>query len=71
MTKRRSKVVEHSAIFLTCTYLPLVFKTFVLSTFEWLLKTRFNVLGECLLISSLPGKALRMLNESTAYTTDQ
>ena len=30
---------EHSAILLTSTKLPPVFKTFVLSTFEWPLKT--------------------------------
>ena len=30
---------EHSAILLTCIKLPPVFKTFVLSIFEWLLKT--------------------------------
>ena len=28
--------------FLTCTKLSLVFKTFVLSIFEWLLKTGFS-----------------------------
>ena len=35
---------EHSAIFLTFIKLPIVFKTFVLSIFEWLLKTGFTVL---------------------------
>ena len=44
----RSKVlqnapVEHSAILLTCTKLPPVFKTYVLSIFEWPLKTSFTV----------------------------
>ena len=34
---------EHSAIFSTFITLPLVFKTFVLSVFEWLLKTGFTV----------------------------
>ena len=38
--------MEHSAILLTCTKLPLVFKTFVLSIFEWPLKTGVtNLLG--------------------------
>ena len=34
---------EHSAIRSTFIKLPLVFKTFVLSIFEWLLKTGFTV----------------------------
>ena len=34
---------EHSAIFLTFIRLPFVFKTFVLSIFEWPLKTGFTV----------------------------
>ena len=34
---------EHSAIFLTFIKLPFVFKTFVLSLFEWPLKTGFTV----------------------------
>ena len=34
---------EHSAILLTCIQLPSVFKTFVLSIFEWPLKTGFTV----------------------------
>ena len=58
MAKHRSKVLEHSAILLTCTNLSLVFKTFILSSFKWPLKTDFTVLGECLLISGLPGMAL-------------
>ena len=37
---------EHSAIILlTIIKLPFVFKTFVLSIFEWLLKTGFTVLN--------------------------
>ena len=36
--------MEHSAILLTCTKQPPVFKTFVLSIFEWSLKTGFTVL---------------------------
>ena len=35
---------EHSAILLTFIKLPFVFKTFVLSIFEWSLKTVFTVL---------------------------
>ena len=34
---------EHSAILLTFIKLPFVIKTFVLSIFEWPLKTDFNV----------------------------
>ena len=34
---------EHSAILLTFIKLPFVFKIFVLSIFEWLLKTGFTV----------------------------
>ena len=33
---------EHSAILSTCIKLPFVIKTFVLSIFEWLLKTGFS-----------------------------
>ena len=36
--------VEHSAILSTFIKLPFVIKTFVLSIFEWLLKTCFTVL---------------------------
>ena len=35
--------LEHSAVLLTCIKLPPVFKTFVLSIFEWPLKTGFTV----------------------------
>ena len=34
---------EHSAILLTFIKLPFVFKTFILSVFEWLLKTGLPV----------------------------
>ena len=49
IAKCRSKVLqnapkEHSAILLTFVKLPFVFKTCVLSIFEWLLKTGFTVL---------------------------
>ena len=36
--------VEHYAILLTCTKLPPVLKTFVLSIFEWPHKTGFTIL---------------------------
>ena len=36
---------EHSEILLTFIKLPFVFKTFVLSIFEWPLKTGFTVLS--------------------------
>ena len=40
----RSKVLqEHSPILLTCTKLPPVFEAFVLSIFEWPLKTGLTV----------------------------
>ena len=55
IAKCRSKVLEnavqqnapreHSAILLTCVKLPPVSKTFVLSIFEWLLKTCFTLLA--------------------------
>ena len=35
--------IEHSAILSTFIKLPFVFKTFVLSIFEWPLKTGFTV----------------------------
>ena len=35
--------LEHSAILSTCIKLPHVFKTLVLSIFEWPLKTVFTV----------------------------
>ena len=31
----QNALMEHSALLLTCTKLPPVFKTFVLSIFEW------------------------------------
>ena len=37
---------EHSAIRLTFIKLPFVIKIFVLSIFEWLLKTGFTVFGK-------------------------
>ena len=40
----RMLLLEHSAILLTCSMLPLVIKIFVLSFFEWSLKTGFTVL---------------------------
>ena len=45
---------EHSAILLTCFKLPFVIKIFVLSIFEWPLKSGFTVccLTLCLLVSS-------------------
>ena len=39
----RQKTVEHSVVLLTCIALPHGFKTFVLSIFEWPLKTGFTV----------------------------
>ena len=38
---------EHSAILSTCINLPHGFKTFVLSFFEWPLKTGFTVTDQC------------------------
>ena len=53
IAKCRSKVLqnaprEHSAILLTFIKLQFVFKTFVLSIFEWPLKTGFTVLMTCI-----------------------
>ena len=39
----KSIPLEHSAILLTCIKLPFVIKIFVLSIFEWPLKTGFTV----------------------------
>ena len=39
------RMLEHSAILLTCIKLPPVFKTFILPIFEWLLQTGFTVVG--------------------------
>ena len=44
---------EYSAILLTFIKLPFVIKTFVLSVFEWLLKTGFTVLAHPLSIGRL------------------
>ena len=44
---------EHSAILSTCYELPHGFKTFVLSIFEWPLKTGFTV---CMFCRMLPMK---------------
>ena len=41
----QNALLEHSAILLTFIKLPSVFKTFVLSIFEWPLKTGFTVLA--------------------------
>ena len=46
----------HSAIFSTFSKLPLVIRTFILSIFEWLLKTGFTVFSlfvVCRLIASV------------------
>ena len=45
---------EHSAILSTFIKLPFVFKTFVLSIFEWPLKTGFTFTGFLSLISVYP-----------------
>ena len=39
----QNALLEHSAIFSIIIKLPSVFKTFVLSSFEWQLKTGFSV----------------------------
>ena len=46
---------EHSAIILTSIKLPFVFKTFVLSVFEWPLKTGFTVFKNLYFASGLLG----------------
>ena len=43
----QNALLEHSAILLTFIKPPPVFKTFVLSIFEWLLKTGFTVVQFC------------------------
>ena len=50
---------KHSAIILTCDKLPSVFKTFILSIFEWPLKKGVTVLsGMWALQSSFKGLSL-------------
>ena len=44
---------EHFAILLTFIKLPFVFKIFVLSIFEWLLKTGFTVYYKTVLINCI------------------
>ena len=39
--------VEHSAVILICIEIPHGFHIFVLSIFEWLLKTGFTVVSIC------------------------
>ena len=41
----QNALLEHSAILLTFIKLPFVFKTFVLSIFEWPLRTGFTVVS--------------------------
>ena len=43
----QNALLEHSAILLTFIKLPFVLKTFVLSIFEWSLKTGFTVVLFC------------------------
>ena len=51
---------EHSAILSTLIKLPFVIKIFVLSIFEWPLKTDFTVqtIPPCLITKKKPGKLL-------------
>ena len=61
---------EHSAILLTCIKLPFVIKIFVLSIFEWPLKTGFTVYIYCIGAREQPS----MLEQSSAdreIPTDQ
>ena len=44
---------EHSAILSTCIKLPHGFKTFVLSVFEWPLKTAFTVFVQLIQLFSV------------------
>ena len=52
---------RHSAIYLTCTKLPLVFKTFVLSNFEWPLVAGFTVYQACIELISRAMKSFALL----------
>ena len=45
---------EHSAILSTCIKLPHGFKTFVLSIFEWPLKTGFTVMHKPACLATEP-----------------
>ena len=48
----QNALIEHSAILSTFIKLPFVFKTFILSIFEWSLKTGFTVLSRAVLYES-------------------
>ena len=48
--------MEHSAILLTCIKLPFVIKIFVLSIFEWQLKTGFTVFANIIDYCNSRGK---------------
>ena len=60
---------EHSAILLTCIELPHGFKTFVLSIFEWPLKTGFTVcvIPECLLRQTLYSEDTDEMQHNAAF----
>ena len=63
---------EHSAILLTFIKQPFVFKTFVLSIFEWPLKTGFTVLfSEFIILQNQLQDAMSKVlpgEEGEAYT---
>ena len=49
----QNALLEHSAILLTFIKLPFVFNTFVLSIFDWSLKTGFTVYGSVIEVMTL------------------
>ena len=55
---------EHSAILSTLIKLPFVIKTFVLSIFEWPLKTGFTVVQQYAIVDTLPWYVAIYINKT-------
>ena len=64
-----SKVLEHSAILSTFIKLPFANMTFVLSIFEWLLKTGFTVFDYVSCLNSKDTKCLWQTTELNFHLT--
>ena len=67
--KSIAECLEHSAILSTFIKLPFVFKTFVLSIFEWPLKTGFTVFSYSSVLITGYGSKDRCLLETVLWTT--
>ena len=60
---------EHSAILLIFIKLPFAFKTFVLSIYEWPLKTGFTVFSYPLILTCVLGAQNKRLVETVLLST--